>query len=187
VYLRGVFAGRAIMVITLVYLFRFTNYSRSVFITNAIILGALIIGSRLSFRWLGDTAARSRATGDRALICGAGDGGVLLARELRNNASYRYVPMGFVDDDRTKQSRSILGLPVLGTTADIEQILDRHGPDVVIVSSEKFSIDALVRLQLACERVGTPLKQMQFRLADVEIGALSVGASDAVIRGAPDL
>ncbi len=173
VYVRGVLAGSAIMVIALVYLFRFTNYSRSVFMINALLVGALVVGSRLSFRWLGDTAARSRSTGQRALICGAGDGGALLVRELRSNATYRSIPIGFLDDDPNKHRRHVMGLPVLGTTADIESVLARHAPDVVIVSSGKFDVAALVRLQLACERAGTALKQMQFRLADVEVEPLS--------------
>jgi UDP-GlcNAc:undecaprenyl-phosphate GlcNAc-1-phosphate transferase len=169
VYLRGVLAGSAIMVITLVYTFRFTHYSRSVFIINAMLVGGLVVGSRLSFRWLGDTAARSRSTGLRALICGAGDGGALLVRELRNNLSYQCVPIGFLDDDSTKQHRSVMGLPVLGTTDDIDRVLERQAPDVVIVSSEKFQLSTLARLQVACLHAGTPLKQMQFRLTDVAV------------------
>jgi UDP-GlcNAc:undecaprenyl-phosphate GlcNAc-1-phosphate transferase len=173
VYVRGVLVGSAIMVIALVYLFRFTNYSRSVFMINALLLGALVVASRLSFRWLGDAAARSGATGQRAVICGAGDGGALLVRELRHNRVLNSAPVGFLDDDPNKQRRHVMGLPVLGTTAEIEGVLARYRPDVVIVSSEKFDDAALARLQLACERAGIRLKQMQFRLADVEAGLQS--------------
>jgi len=183
VYVRGVLAGSAIMVIALVYLFRFTNYSRSVFMINALLVAALVVGSRLSFRWLGDTAARSRSIGQRALICGAGDGGALLVRELRNNSTYRSIPIGFLDDDPNKQRRHVMGIPVLGTTADIESVLARHAPDVVVISSERFNVAALLRLQLACDRVGTPLKQMQFRLTDVELGPLSLSTVAELEKG----
>ncbi len=76
-----------------------------------------------------------------------------------------------------------MGLPVLGTTADIESVLARHAPDVVVVSSERFDVAALVRLQLACERAGTPLKQMQFRLTDVELEPLSFATGAELEKG----
>ena len=61
------------------------------------------------------------------MIFGAGDGGELLLRELRNNPSLPYVPVGFVDDDTAKKVRVIHGITVLGTRRDLPGLIDRHG------------------------------------------------------------
>ena len=139
VYMRGVLLGGLLIVLALVYLYRFEQYSRGVFMINAMVVGLLVVGSRVSFRWVGDLTARHRPSGARqALICGAGDGGALLVRELRNNPRHDCVPVGFLDDDPTKQRRSIMGLPVLGQVADAERILERRQPALVIVSTAKL-------------------------------------------------
>jgi UDP-GlcNAc:undecaprenyl-phosphate GlcNAc-1-phosphate transferase len=173
-YLRGVTAGAGLMVLALVYLYRFKGYSRSVFIINALLIGVFAIGSRLSFRWLGELPRRERSTARRALICGAGDGGALLVRELRKNPSHEYVPIGFLDDDCTKCHRQIMGLRVLGSIDEAERIITRHRASLVIVSTEKLRPAALMALQATCERNGIALKQMQFRITDLPLGFLGV-------------
>jgi UDP-GlcNAc:undecaprenyl-phosphate/decaprenyl-phosphate GlcNAc-1-phosphate transferase len=173
-YVRGVVGGGVLTVLALVYLYHFKGYSRGVFIINAMILGLLVVGSRLSFRWLGDLTARHRpSAGRHALICGAGDGGALLARELRNNPRYECVPIGFLDDDPTKLHRSIMGLPVLGRIGDAARILEKRRPAVVIVSTSKLHPTVLVALQVVCERMDTPLMQMQFSIAEVPTSRLA--------------
>jgi UDP-GlcNAc:undecaprenyl-phosphate GlcNAc-1-phosphate transferase len=166
-YVRGVLFGAGLMVLSLVYLYRFKGYSRSLFIINAMLVMLLTIGSRLSFRWFGELARRHRPTGGRALICGAGDGGALLVRELRNNPDHECLPIGFLDDDITKRRRNIMGLPVLGSIAEVERIIAKHRPSLIIVSTGKLSPPALMTLRTACQRTGTTLMQMQFRVTDV--------------------
>ncbi len=56
VYLRGVLIGGAGIVLMVVYVYRFQHYSRSVFMINAMLVGLLVVGSRLSFRWVADLA-----------------------------------------------------------------------------------------------------------------------------------
>jgi UDP-GlcNAc:undecaprenyl-phosphate GlcNAc-1-phosphate transferase len=173
-FFRGIAFGAGLMVLTLVYLYRFKGYSRSLFIINAMLVGFLTIGSRLSFRWFGELTRRHRpaGAGRRALIYGAGDGGALLVRELRNNPKYECVPIGFLDDDVTKRQRNIMGLRVLGGIDEIERIIVKQQPTIVIVSTEKLRPSALLALQAACERSGTALMQMQFRVTDLHLGRM---------------
>jgi UDP-GlcNAc:undecaprenyl-phosphate GlcNAc-1-phosphate transferase len=173
-YLRGVVFGGLLTVLALVYLYRFEQYSRGVFMINAMVVGLLVVGSRLSFRWVGDLTARRRPSDARqAIICGAGDGGALLVRELRNNPRHECVPVGFLDDDPTKHRRSIMGLPVLGRIADAERILVRRKPALVIVSTAKLRPAALASLQDACKRTATPLMQMDFSISDISRSRLA--------------
>ena len=66
--------------------------------------------------------ARS-AGGRRVLIYGAGDGGELLLRELLNNRSLKYSPVGFIDDDPGKTGKLIHGLKVYGSNGDLTTLV----------------------------------------------------------------
>ena len=68
------------------------------------------------------------------LIVGAGNGGQLVAAELRRNPELRQAPVGFVDDDPRKQGMRLAGLKVLGTTDELPRVLDDVEPDEVIIA-----------------------------------------------------
>jgi UDP-GlcNAc:undecaprenyl-phosphate GlcNAc-1-phosphate transferase len=101
------------------------------------------------------------------LIYGAGDGGALLLRDLRNNESYDYDPVGFLDDDPSKARRNVLGLPIVGGIDSLERIIAERQPEVVIVSTAKLEPARLARVQHVCYASGTVLLQMHFSLDQV--------------------
>ena len=151
VYVKGIALGSICSVLCLVYLYRFEGYSRGVFIINAMALGLLVVGVRASFRVFADAASRRRGTEHRALIYGAGDGGALVVRELRNNPAYDWQIVGFVDDDARKRGKRILGLAILGGRADLPRIIERTRPTALIVSTRQLSADALSQVQATAE------------------------------------
>src|SRR5687767_3132911 len=98
---KGIALGILGSVAVLVYLFRFAGYSTGVFAIHAMMLALVVVGTRLSFRVIGEAA------------------GALLLRELRNNARSDYQTVGFLDDDLSKTHKKMFGLPVLG---DIDRL-----------------------------------------------------------------
>jgi len=168
-YAKGIALGVLGSVGVLVYVYRFTGYSRGVFAIHAMMLALLVLGTRLSFRVIGETAGRHRRTGRRALIYGAGDGAALLLRELRNNRAYDYDTVGLLDDDPAKLNRKVLGLPILGGIDRLEPIIGHQQIELVIVSTAKIEPARLARLQHVCYASGTTLLQMHFSLNRVPI------------------
>jgi UDP-GlcNAc:undecaprenyl-phosphate GlcNAc-1-phosphate transferase len=166
-YVKGVGLGVITSIIALVYLYRFEGYSRGVFMIDAMALLLLVAGSRASFRILGEWASSHRRVGQRALIYGAGDGGALVVRELRNNASYGYDPIGFIDDDSSKRGRRIMGLRVLGGIEELPRIIPEHRAELVILSTGKLADRVLATLRTICYDSGTKLLQLDFRLDNV--------------------
>jgi UDP-GlcNAc:undecaprenyl-phosphate/decaprenyl-phosphate GlcNAc-1-phosphate transferase len=166
-YAKGIALGVLSSVVMLVYVNRFTGYSRGVFAIHGMMLALLLVGTRLSFRVIGEAAGRHRRSGRRAVIYGAGDGGALLLRELRNNGSYQYEAIGFLDDDPSKARRKVLGVPVIGGVDKLEKIIAEHQPEVVIVSTAKIDAARLARIQHICYASGTQLLQMHFSLEQV--------------------
>ncbi len=81
---------------------------------------ALLIGARFAVQLVTDGRVRvfgADAGAREVLIVGGGEGGRLVVRELLRNKSLGLRPVGFLDDDPSKQKvKDEHGLRVLGTT-----------------------------------------------------------------------
>jgi FlaA1/EpsC-like NDP-sugar epimerase len=97
-----------------------------------------LVGVRALRRLQGEAQQRrQRATGIdlvRVLLLGAGEAGVLVAREIANRPDLGLHPVGFLDDDPLKVGASIAGLPVLGRTADVGEIAERKRVDRALIT-----------------------------------------------------
>ncbi|MFN8059589.1 MAG: hypothetical protein U0Q12_10525 [Vicinamibacterales bacterium] len=154
---QGVVLGTGGSVIVLVFVYRFAGFSRTVFVLDALLLLVFLSGSRLSMRALGEFLRPSPDHFRRALIYGAGDGGALVLREIRNNPRLELLPVGFLDDDRTKHRTSIQGTPVLGGAERLEELVARHAISEVVIASSKIEGDLVDRLTTTCDALGVRL------------------------------
>ena len=119
-------------VVLLILLYRFESYSRAVMVMDFFLAFMFVAGARSLIRIF-----REKVRGEKGvpvLIFGAGDGGELLLRELRNNPSLPYVPVGFLDDDTAKKGKLIHGITVLGTRRELPELIERHGIKRVFIS-----------------------------------------------------
>jgi UDP-GlcNAc:undecaprenyl-phosphate/decaprenyl-phosphate GlcNAc-1-phosphate transferase len=167
-YARGIVLGLASSVVALLFAFRFEGYSRTLFIINGMVLLILMAASRLSFRLLRNLATGARPGALRALIYGAGEGGVMLLRELKANASRPYHALAFLDDDPTKHGKTVDGLYVAGGSSDLEAVADRLEIDVVILSTGKIEPSRLTAVQRQCELRHKALLRFEFRLQPLQ-------------------
>ena len=89
-------------------------------------------------RWMiGATLARIRKSGgnlQRVLVVGAGDLGRQVVERLGLHKEYGFVVVGFLDDDPGRQQRSIQGVPVLGTTRELEKVVKDERVDQVMIA-----------------------------------------------------
>ena len=91
--------------------------------------------------------------GRPALIVGAGDTAKLVAKELISNPHLGFEPIGFVDDDPTKQNHMLLDLPIIGTLGAIKSIVEQHGVSELIIampSARGEVVRKVVRAGLDC-------------------------------------
>ena len=99
-------------------------YPRSIVIIDSLLLVCFLGGARLLCRvvlWRVVPSLISTKPGRRVLIIGAGDAGDMIVREMRKSGAYE--PVGFIDDDRSKLGRTIHGVKVLGTRADLPRVI----------------------------------------------------------------
>ena len=118
---RAAVISSLVFTLLLVFVYRFDGFSRAVVVADGMLLFLLLTGSRVAFRMMRRSMPGGRqvfeaasSSQQRVLIYGAGDGGEMLLREVRNNAALNYKAVGFLDDDPLKKNKVINGLRVFG-------------------------------------------------------------------------
>jgi FlaA1/EpsC-like NDP-sugar epimerase len=102
----------------------------------------------------------SRKGGREVLIVGAGNGGQLVASELRRNPELGGMPIGFVDDDPRKQGSRVAGIKVEGSTDQLPRILDGAEPDEVIIAIPSAPGELRQKVVTACRPRGIPVRTL---------------------------
>ena len=135
---------------------------RSVFITDLLLLLALVTGVRLLARTIMERPGRRGlvARGKEVLVVGAGDAGQLILREMQKNPTLGYTPIGLVDDDPRKRNVRLHGVRVFGTTADLPALLADNRPDEVIIAIPSAAGESRQRIVNACRDAGIPVKTL---------------------------
>jgi FlaA1/EpsC-like NDP-sugar epimerase len=132
-----------------------TRVPFSVIFIDAFLTTAAIALPRLLARTIRIKNPRRRRAepGRPALIVGAGDTAKLVAKELIANPLLGFEPIGFVDDDPTKQTHMLLELPIMGPLSAIKGIVEQHGVSELIIampSAHGEVVRKVVRAGLDC-------------------------------------
>jgi UDP-GlcNAc:undecaprenyl-phosphate GlcNAc-1-phosphate transferase len=155
-------------ILVLLFAFRFVGFSRKVFILDAACMFLFLAGSRMAFRLFRQLVpAVSKQNGRRVLIYGAGDGGELLLRELRNNRELRLAPIGFLDDDPAKSGKVIHGLRVFGGNGDLRSVCAQHEIDEIVISSMKMSEERIQEILQCSTEKQIVVKRMRITMEDL--------------------
>jgi FlaA1/EpsC-like NDP-sugar epimerase len=124
-------------------------------IAMTFVLGFLaLVGVRVLRRLYGEARERAlRVAGDerhRVLLIGAGQAGVMVAREIANRRDLNLFPVGFLDDDPGKIGTSIGGLSVIGATKDVAQIAERKHVARALITIANAAGDQIRRITELC-------------------------------------
>ncbi|MFJ8526938.1 polysaccharide biosynthesis protein [Bacillus sp. NPDC094106] len=133
----------------------------------------LIGGSRFVWRIFRDTYITRNSDKKLTLIIGAGSAGTVIVRQLRQNKEAKVHPVAFVDDDKNKQKLEIYSVPVVGTTENIQQIVDEYGIELIIIAIPSLSRKQVNKIFEKCTKtkVKTLIVPM---LEDILDGKVSV-------------
>jgi UDP-GlcNAc:undecaprenyl-phosphate GlcNAc-1-phosphate transferase len=137
------------------------------FLLDALLLSALMVGLRSTYRVLDYLQQRDNVTGAAALIYGAGRGGQLVLRELLQNPRFGLCPIGFLDDDPRLQGRRVNGLPIRGTVADLRAILTAQSIAYMIVASRSIASEHLQQALSVCQERRIPVLRAHLKLESV--------------------
>lgn len=169
--LKGIAASTVLFIIWM-QLFGPEAYPRSVFVMDALLLLCGLSALRLSRRFYEDL--KSSANARRVLIVGAGSAGELVARDMLQNRHYGLKPIGFIDDAPQKKGRRIHGVPVVGTRADMPDLIKQLAPEEVVVAMPSASPEVIRSVLRDLEPFHLGIKTLP-SLRDLLRGEVSVG------------
>lgn len=129
----------------------------SIFVRNLQTTLLLIGGSRFVWRLYRDNYKKQPKL-PKTLIVGAGECGLMIAKELRYNANATSYPIAFIDDDAKKRNMQILGLPVVGARNDIPMIVEQQNIEHIIIAMPSVSQSQISDIIEICKKTKAKLK-----------------------------
>jgi len=154
--------------------FRFIGFPRSVFFIDWLLLMFLIGGSRFLDRFYHELIQPPPSPRSKhLLVVGAGRAGDLIVREIRNNPQFEYSPVGFIDDDRSKLGRRIHGLPILGTTDNIQKIVAAKDIQEILIAIPSARGETIRKIIEKCRATGVAFKILP-QIRDLIDGQISL-------------
>ncbi len=177
--------SQAVVVASLVSLgliivaWHFAGFSRAVFIIDLVLCLMFVGGSRVLLRVYVEYFRRLRSDGheEPVLIMGAGDGGEMLLRELKNNDTYRFNVIGFIDDDPKKRGLTIHGVPVLGPREEIPELVKKRGVRRVFIAILSEPPGRFREMIESCHGLGVECHRIQ-PILDLEATLRGSGVPD---------
>lgn len=135
----------------------------ALFIIYAMVLAALVLAVRMSFRILLYWKGREKEGADRVLIFCADAQGAVALQELFWSRSEHVQPIGFIDNDPKNVGRLVNGFKVHGNVRSLQLIAHNLGVSGLVLASA-IAPDQLELLAAQCAKAGIWLKQFQVQL-----------------------
>lgn len=136
--------GASCVILSIIYfLAPDASLGREIALTSSPLSLAILLGWRLSAN-----ATNLLARGDeRILMIGTGDAGVSLVRHVLGRPEYNMKIVGFLDEKGQDIGKSLVNPKIVGSVAELEEIVEREKIDRVILSLKE-------------RRGGTPVREL---------------------------
>ncbi|HEY3414172.1 MAG TPA: nucleoside-diphosphate sugar epimerase/dehydratase [Armatimonadota bacterium] len=129
-------------------------YGVSLLLLEAFLTINLMICVRVGTRVIVGYHARRLEGNDerckRVLVVGAGAAGERIVRQMKEDVRANLLPIGFLDDDRSKAHRLIHGVPVLGNISDIKSVAAGREADQILIAIPSLSGAGIRDIVRAC-------------------------------------
>lgn len=138
-----------------------SGFPRSIYILDLMICFLATSGLRLMVRMMAEAMSSLRSSKDAersTLIYGAGDAGITLLREIRNNPQLSYRLRGFLDDRPDKKGLYLAGVPVLGGGDEAESLVRKHNIQTILIAIPSATGAEMTRILNLCHAAGTECK-----------------------------
>ncbi|WP_419784430.1 polysaccharide biosynthesis protein [Maridesulfovibrio sp.] len=165
--LEATFLQSLILITVVLYKFGFGGFSRGVFIIDWLLTVFMCGGMRVMIRSFyaikdGNSIQLSPEScpvnGENVLIIGAGRAGEKVVREIRSSGQLKYLPIGFLDNDKSKRGRTIHGVPVLGPLSDLQELVANKCVNEILIAVAEASGKEMREIIDACKETGLPYK-----------------------------
>jgi FlaA1/EpsC-like NDP-sugar epimerase len=154
--MKAVALGTVFFFLTVRVVFGIRQFPYSVYVLEGILSFLLLAGLRVLTRIvLQHRTAKRLGKSVRVLIVGAGSAGSLLLQAMSQTT---YQAVGFVDDDPSKQSLKLRGVPVLGRIDQLPNLVKVHNVAEILVAIPSASGMQTLHISEACGKAGVPFR-----------------------------
>ena len=114
----------------------FYGFPRSVLLIDLVLSFLFSSGFKISKRLYVEVMRQSIIKPElkRTIIIGAGSSGEQLLRDINRSQTRRFYPIGFLDDDPTKQNLYLQGIRVLGPVFKLPDIVKKYNIETILIS-----------------------------------------------------
>jgi FlaA1/EpsC-like NDP-sugar epimerase len=158
------------------------GFPRSLYAIDFILCVLGTAGLRASVRMIAELA-RTRAAGEKcALIYGAGDAGITLLREIRNNPRLPYHVVGFIDDSAGKRNLRLGGVSVIGQGSEVGKLVAKLAVDIILIAIPSATGAEMKRILGLCRAAGAECKTVPGLAEVIEGRALARQIRDVAVE-----
>ena len=186
------FVSLLLIVATLLYLHRFSGFSRAVFAIDGLLTFLLAAGSRFIVRWVhgyktgaaplqsfnfSEVDKVTAGANKRVVIIGAGDAGEKIVREINDHPQLRQQikVLGFFDDEPRKWGRSVHRLPVFGPVSKLPKLVEKHRIQEVFIAIPSATAAQIRHIVEVCKRASVHYKTLP-GMGEIIDGSVSIKA-----------
>jgi FlaA1/EpsC-like NDP-sugar epimerase len=135
------------------------RFPRSIYFLDFLLCFGMTAGARMAVRLLFEFSRLPNLSMEkRTLIYGAGDAGVTLLREIRQNPGLSYEIVGFIDDDPAKAGRLIYRVKVFGSGRELPSIVASRAVEMVLIALPSATGAQMTEVLEHCLAAGIPYK-----------------------------
>jgi len=149
------------------------------FCISLLLLGAVRMALRLlgiGQHWRKYSAPRQTITSrKRTLVIGAGQAGRSLVRQLYGSPFHELKPVAFADDDPKNMRFVIRGIEVVGTTANLESIVEKYKIEAIVLAIPSLSQNRRIELITEAKKVCNDVQTLPM-IEELVTGKISVNA-----------
>jgi FlaA1/EpsC-like NDP-sugar epimerase len=142
------------------FFYGFEGFPRSIFAIDCILSFGFMSGIRFATRFLRERFRPVAAVKQkRIVIMGAGEAGVMVLRELRNNPRAGNIEItGFIDDDPRKKSSRIQGVSILGGSEETPLIVEKYGIDEIVIAIPSAKGEVIRKIVSRCRNSSAKIR-----------------------------
>ena len=134
---------------------------RSYYIIYALFLLLALMCLRFSYRAIRMFRRQALTKNTtNVLIVGAGQAGLMLAKEIKASTYIDKKLVGFIDDNRNKRGKYLMGMPILGNRYDIADIVGKHSIDEIYVAIPSLDRPQLKEIFNICNETGAKVRSL---------------------------
>jgi FlaA1/EpsC-like NDP-sugar epimerase len=160
------------------------NFPRSLYILDFAICLGMTAAVRLAVRVIFESFRGQHSGGatKRTLIYGAGEAGVTLLREIRQNPALAYEIVGFIDDSSNKHRNTIQRVPVFGNGCALPTIVTDHNIEMVLIALPSATGAQMIAILKSCHAAGVAYRTIPGMAEVIESSGLASQIRDVAVE-----